>query len=85
VTPTNPSVAHGLEYQFTATGNYTDKSTQDITTVVTWRSSNLLMVAISNAPGSQGEGVAWPTYVGSVTITAVFGSVGGGTILTITD
>ena len=31
VTPTNPSIAKGLTEQFTATGTYTDSSTEDLT------------------------------------------------------
>ena len=40
VTPANPSVANGLTQQFTATGTYTDNSTQNLTTVATWASAN---------------------------------------------
>jgi hypothetical protein len=36
VSPATPSVANGLTRQFTATGLFTDNSTQNITTHVTW-------------------------------------------------
>ena len=37
VTPTSPTILLGRSQQFTATGTYTDSSTKDITTTVTWR------------------------------------------------
>ncbi len=36
VTPANPSIAKGLSQQFTATGFYTDNSSADLTTSVSW-------------------------------------------------
>src|SRR5208337_4488180 len=41
VTPGFPSVAAGLSEQFTATGTYTDGSTQNLTNSVTWASATL--------------------------------------------
>jgi uncharacterized protein YjdB len=80
VTPANGTARSGFDIFFTATGNYTDKSTQDITTLVTWSSSKASLVSISNAPGSRGMAHA---YTGSVTITAALGSVSGETTLTV--
>ena len=40
VTPANPSIAKGTSKQFTATGTYSDNTTQNLTTAVTWSSSN---------------------------------------------
>src|SRR5271166_3384218 len=40
VTPVNPSVAAGGTQQFTATGTYSDSSTQNLTASVTWASSS---------------------------------------------
>ena len=39
VTPANPSLAKGLTQQFTATGTYSDNSTQNLTSQVTWSSA----------------------------------------------
>jgi trimeric autotransporter adhesin len=36
VTPANPSISKGLSQQFTATGFYTDNSSADLTTSVSW-------------------------------------------------
>ena len=82
VTPTNPSIAAGLKPQFTAMGNYTDNSTQNLTAQVVWSSSNTTVATVSNASGYDGLGSAFTS--GSTTITATLGSVSGSTTLTVT-
>src|SRR5271163_2200157 len=55
VNPVSPSiVSGGNKEQFTATGIYTDGSSADITSSVTWSSSNATVATISNAAGSNG-------------------------------
>ena len=81
VTPTNPSIANGTTRQFTATGTYSDFTTQDLTTQVTWSSSNNTVATISNAGGSQG--LATSVATGTTTITATLGGVSGSTTLTV--
>jgi hypothetical protein len=83
VSPATPSIAHGLTQQFTATGLYSDDSTQDLTTQVTWDSSNPSVAAVSNAADS--EGLATTAGVGSTTVSATSGEVNGQTTLTVTD
>lgn len=82
VTPVNPSLADGLTEQFTAVGTFSDNTTQDLTTQVTWTSSDAAVAAISNASGSQG--LATAIDPGTTTITATSGSVSGTTTLTVT-
>jgi trimeric autotransporter adhesin len=82
VTPANPTIAKGEKEAFVATGTYVDKTTQDLTTSVTWSSSSTTAATVSNAAGS--EGVATGVGVGSATITASLGSVSGSTTLTVT-
>lgn len=82
VTPSNPGIVIGLAVQFTATGRFSDGTTQDMTSTVTWSSSLGSVAIISNAPGSQG--LANSFGVGSTTITAVSGNVSGNTTLTVT-
>src|SRR3989441_321433 len=82
VTPTNPSIVTGGTQQFTATGTFSDGSTQDLTTSVTWASSLTAVATISNTTGSQGRATAVGT--GSTTISATSGSVSGSTVLTVT-
>lgn len=82
VTPANPSVPLGLTKQFTATGTYTDNTTQDLTATVVWSSSNLPIATISNAGGS--NGLATTHSLGATTITAASGAISGSTVLTVT-
>ncbi len=81
ITPANPSIALGTNEQFSATGTYSDGSTQNLTTSVTWGSSTTSVAAISNAAGS--KGLATPVAYGMVTITATSGSISGSTKLTV--
>jgi hypothetical protein len=54
VTPTNPSTPLGLSQQFSASGNFSDGSSQDLTQLVTWSSSDKGIAQISIADGSNG-------------------------------
>ncbi len=79
VTPTNPSLALGLTQQLTATGTFSDASTQDLTTQVTWTSSDPTIATIAST------GLATAVAIGGpATITATNGAVSGTTTLTIT-
>src|SRR5437773_1498335 len=49
VTPANPNLPQGLTRQFTATGTYSDSSTQDLTAQVAWSSSNTGVATIDSA------------------------------------
>ncbi len=49
VTPANPSVAEGSQQQFTATGTFSDGSTQDLNRRATWSSSDSSAVTIDSA------------------------------------
>jgi hypothetical protein len=82
ITPTNPSIVKGTNQQFVATGTFSDNTTQDLTTTVTWGSSDAAVAAISNAAGS--NGLATSATAGSTTITATSGSVSGTATLTVT-
>jgi hypothetical protein len=59
----------------TATGTYTDGSTADLTTSVTWASSATATLTISNATGS--VGLASGVAAGTATVTATLGTVVG--------
>src|SRR5262249_36916776 len=78
VTPANPSVANGQPPQFTATGTFSDGSTQVLTSGVSWSSSNTGIATIS------ASGLASAVGVGSATITATDGGVPSSTMLTVT-
>jgi len=81
VSPSNPDIVLGSTQQFTATGTFSDNTTQDITTSVTWSSSDVSIATISNAPGSQG--LATSLASGSTLITATSGNISASTTLTI--
>lgn len=70
VTPVSPSISIGNTLQFTATGTYSDNSTKNITTSVTWASSNPLFATIVAATG-----LATGVAAGTTEITAALGSV----------
>ncbi|MDB6089641.1 MAG: Protein with a bacterial immunoglobulin-like domain protein [Gammaproteobacteria bacterium] len=73
LTPTSPTVAVGLTQQFTATGTFSDHSTQDITGTVTWTSGTPGTATVSNASGS--NGLVTALTAGSTQIEAALGSI----------
>jgi trimeric autotransporter adhesin len=82
VTPANPGLAQGLKAQFTATGTYTDNSTQNLTATALWSSSDPALAGVSNAAGF--EGLATALGTGTVTMTAAMGTIQGSTTLSVT-
>ncbi len=83
VTPPGASIVNGLTEQFSATGTYTDTTTQPLTTAVTWASDTPATATISNAPGS--EGLASSVAPGTAQITASLdGVTSPGVTLTVT-
>jgi 6-phosphogluconolactonase (cycloisomerase 2 family) len=79
VTPANPSVGIGATQQFTATGTFSDNSTKDITSSVTWASLTTATATISTG------GLASAVHQGTSTITATLGTATpGSTLLTVT-
>lgn len=78
VTPANPSLVLGRSQQFVATGSYSDGSTQNLSSQVTWSSSMTSVASIASG------GLATSAGVGSTTIMATMGSVSGSSMLTVT-
>jgi len=81
VDPADSVISMDITVEFTATGIYSDNSTQDLTQKVTWKSSDDRVASISNADDSRG--LATPAGVGSSTIYAILGDVWGSTTLTV--
>jgi uncharacterized delta-60 repeat protein len=81
VTPAAATVVKGEKRAFVATGTFSDNSTQDITSLVTWTSGNNTVATILNADGYRG--VATGEGVGSTTITATFGTISGTATITV--
>src|SRR5262245_16176383 len=78
LTPANPSIAQGATQQFTATGTFSDASTQNLTNQVTWASGTTATATITSA------GLATGVAPGTSTISATLGGVTGSTVLTVT-
>jgi hypothetical protein len=83
VTPAVPTIPLGTTQQFTATGTFTDNSTQNITQTVEWSTDNPNTASMSNASGTQG--LAASVATGTTTVTASSGSVSATTTLTVTS
>jgi uncharacterized protein YjdB len=79
VTPANSSMAVGTTKQFTATGTFSDTSTQDISASAVWTSSTPAAATINS------QGLVTSVATGSSTIKAVFGAVSGSTGLTVSS
>ncbi|HTW75627.1 MAG TPA: PilC/PilY family type IV pilus protein [Steroidobacteraceae bacterium] len=77
VTPANPTVDVGQNEGFTATGHYSNGSTQNLTSSASWSSSNTGVATIASG------GVASSIAVGTTTIVASSGTVSGSTTLTV--
>jgi plastocyanin len=82
VMPANPSIAPGTTEQFMAMGTLSDGTTQDLTSQVTWASTNAAVATVSNAAGSQGLATARAS--GNTTISASLGGIVGSSVLTVT-
>jgi 6-phosphogluconolactonase (cycloisomerase 2 family) len=70
VTPPTPSITVGAMQQFKATGTYSDASTKDLSSQVTWNSATTSVATIT-ASGGLATGVA----IGTSNITATLGTV----------
>ena len=81
LTPAQSSVTVGSAQQFTAIGTYNDGSTNNVTALATWSSSNTSAATISNTSYSQG--LATGVAAGTTTITASVNAVKGSTSLAV--
>lgn len=83
VTPASPSTPLGFTRQFTATGNYSDSTTQDLTNSnsLVWSSDNPAAAIISNSQGT--KGLASTNGTGSAVIKATVGAKSGQTTFTV--
>jgi hypothetical protein len=77
LSPLNPSIALGTTQQFTATGTYTDGSTQDLSSAAAWSSSDTAIFTVNTT------GLAVSVAIGTATITATANGISGSTSLTV--
>ena len=73
LTPTSATTPLGIAKAFSALGSYSDGSTHDLTTLVTWASSAGSIATVSNAEGV--EGLVTPLAVGTAQISASLGGI----------
>ncbi|MGV3624779.1 MAG: Ig-like domain-containing protein, partial [Archangium sp.] len=73
ITINGPTTLKNVVTKYTATGNYSDGSTQDVTAMATWASSTVATATVSDATGKKGE--VTPVAFGSTNLTATVGSV----------
>jgi hypothetical protein len=77
VTPFNPSTPMGLTKQLTATGTYSDGTSNDISVSVIWTSADTLVATVSST------GLASGLTEGTSLISATSGALSGSTTLTV--
>ncbi len=77
VTPNAPSVVAGTTAQLNATGTYSDNSTQDLTTQVTWSAANPAVATVG------ATGLVSAVGVGTATISVSLGNVAGAAAVTV--
>ncbi len=82
VTPANLTVAEGATEPFMATGIYSDGSAQNLTSAVTWSSSNTAIATMTGNIATAATGNTLGT-LGTSTITAKLGTIQGSTVLTV--
>lgn len=81
VTPSNPSNALNSRLQLTATGTYSDNTTQNITSSVTWSSANSALASVTST------GLVTPVVgaaASPVVLTASSGGLSASTTITLT-
>jgi hypothetical protein len=77
ITPSNLLVSVGQSQQLTVTGNYSDGTTQNLTSSVAWSISPSSVATVNSA------GIAHAQATGTATLTATSGSVSGSDQLTV--
>lgn len=83
VTPNKPVIADGTTLELHATGTFSDNSTKDLTSDVTWTTSSAAIATVSNAAGS--DGLVTGVAPGTVTITASLSGKSHGAVIRVTD
>lgn len=82
LTPVNTQLFVGVSQQYSATGVYSDGSSQDISALVSWASSAQAIAAIDSAAGAN-HGLASGLAAGTSQISATLGAVSAETTLTV--
>lgn len=83
VTPFGPTLPVGYATAFQATALFSDNTTQDVTRIATWTSSDGSVAQVGNT-GAQ-TGVVQPLAAGSTTLTATYAGVRGSQTVSVVD
>jgi uncharacterized protein YjdB len=81
VTPANATTTVGLRSSYSAVGTYSNGTTTDLTTQVTWSTGDATIAAETNVAGAAGQLLA--RAVGTTTVVATLGGVSGSTMVTV--
>ena len=81
VSPNSPLIHLGTVQQFAATGTYSDGSSQDVTALASWSSSDAAVAAVSNNQAN--KGLASGIAIGTATITVSLNGIDGTAQLTV--
>jgi trimeric autotransporter adhesin len=79
IAPLNSTMPEGATKQFTATGTFSDSSTEDLTATALWSSTDASVATIDNT------GLAASGVTGTTTITASVGAISASTTLTVSS
>ena len=82
VTPANLTLTAGTTQPFTATGLFSDNTTQNLTAQATWASSATPVATVSNAVGTVGQLTA--VGPGTSTLSAATTGISASTVVTVT-
>ena len=82
ITPSLAKVSRGLTQQLTALGTYADGSTADLTSRVSWATSDGTVASVTS--GGAASGLARGLAVGTVTVTARYGDQSASSTLEVT-
>jgi trimeric autotransporter adhesin len=83
ITPFSPTFLVGFSSNLVATGIYSDNTTRDLTTLVTWTSSAPSVASVSDANATRGQ--VTPVSAGMTTVTATYQGLMGSDVLTVSS
>jgi uncharacterized repeat protein (TIGR03803 family) len=86
LTPPIPSIAAGTSQQFTATGTFSDNTTQNLSADLTWTSSNTSLATVSSTglASTAGAGTGTATITATCSVASVCSNLSGTATLTVT-
>jgi hypothetical protein len=84
ISPDSPTISKGTTIPLMAIGHFSDGSTQDLTALVSWASSDHTVAHVISSHSSHTNGRLKGNKPGTATITATYAGITGSTIVTVT-